>query len=319
MRQCSADIEQPLFHTPCRAIAIKPHHQSTDWIALLCVIAAVSIWAWWMSATRIAAQQGIAPIDVALLRYAVPALLLLPWLPRTLKKLTRAPAWSTIALLGWGAPFLWLVTASLQQADVVYLATIVPCTMPLLAVVAERIFFGTRLNKQQLTGFALIAAAALLVITSALTGTSGITLVALTLMLLAAMGWGSYVVAFKHTGLSAAEGATWVCTASTMLIVGYKLFTGSAMLPLTAEQIAFNAFSQGFLSGFVAVLLYTTAITRMGSARAASFSVLMPVLGSLFAWLWLKETPAPLSVVALFLGSIGVGVVNGLFSRKPAS
>ncbi|MEM7260306.1 MAG: EamA family transporter, partial [Pseudomonadota bacterium] len=164
----------------------------------MCVLTAVSIWGWWMSATRIAAQQGVAPIDVALLRYAVPAILLLPFLPQTLKKLTQAPWWSTLALLGWGAPFLWLVTASLQQANVVYLATIVPCTMPLFAVTAERLFFKNRLTTQQLTGFALIAAAALLIITSALSGNDGITLYSLVLMLWAAMGWACYVVAFKH-------------------------------------------------------------------------------------------------------------------------
>lgn len=287
-------------------------HDKTDWVALLCALFAVAIWGWWMSATRVAAQQGIAPIDVALLRYMVPAILLLPWLHGALKKLRHAPGWSGIALLGWGAPFLWLVTASLQSASVVYLATIVPCTMPLMAVTAERLIFRVKVSTRQSVGFALIAAAALLVIIGALTGADGITLHALLLMLLAAMGWASYVVAFKHTGLTAAEGAAWVCTASTVAIVLIKFTSGGSFLTMSTEQLIFNAFAQGFLSGFVAVLLYTTAITRMGAATAASYSVLMPALGSLFAWLWLGETPVMLSAFALILGTGGVAVVNNV-------
>ena len=268
-----------------------------------------------MSATRLAAQQGIAPIDVALLRYSVPALLLVPVWMSTFRKLKKAPLWSSIAMLGWGAPFLWLVTAALQQSSVAYLATIVPCTMPIFAVVAERLLFGKQPTPTQLTGFALIALAAVLVIVSALSG-GGITPASLTLMFLAAAGWACYVVAFRHTGLTAAEGAAWVCTASTVIILIIKLISGDALLPLTREQILFNAFAQGFVSGFVAVLLYTTAIGRLGAARAASYSVLMPVLGSLFAWLWLHEQPSLLNLVALSLGTAGVAVINGLFSLK---
>jgi len=268
-----------------------------------------------MSATRLAAQEDIAPIDVAFLRYSIPALLLLPVWFSTAKKLRKAPLWSVVAMLGWGAPFLWLVTASLKDASVVYLATIVPCTMPIFAVIAQRVFFKQVLSSNQLIGFVLITLAALIVVVNAL-AVGGIPIAGLGLMFLAASGWASYVVAFRHTGLTAAEGAAWVCTASTVLILGIKLLSGNPLLPLTKEQIIFNAFAQGLLSGFVAVLLYTIAIGRLGSARAASFSVLMPALGSFFAWIWLGETPSLYNVIALCIGSVGVAVINGLFGDR---
>lgn len=287
-----------------------------DWLAIACALSAVAIWGWWMSATRLAAQQGIAPLDVALMRYIVPALLLLPvWMP-TLRKLKAAPGWSVIAMLGWGAPFLWLVTASLKEASVVYLATIVPCTMPIFAVIAERVFFNQQPTRAQLIGFALIALAALLVILNAIFG-GGISLSSLTLMFLAAAGWTCYVVAFRHTGLTAAQGAAWVSVASTIIILVIKLVSDTELLPLTTDQLVFNGLAQGFLSGFVAVLLYTTAIGRLGTARAASFSVLMPTLGSFFAWVWLGETPSSFNLLALFLGTLGVAVINGMIRKSP--
>jgi len=66
------------------------------------------------------------------------------------------------------------------------------------------------------------------------------------------------------------------------------------------------------LSGFVAVLLYTIAIERLGPTKASSFTVLMPGLAALFAWLWLGETPSSYNVLALLLGTAGVAVINGL-------
>ena len=271
-----------------------------------------------MSATRIAAQQGVAPIDVALMRYSVPALLLLPVWISMAKKLAQAPRWATIAMLGWGAPFLWLVTASLKESNVVTLATIVPCTMPIFAVLAERVLFNKQPTRTQVIGFGFITLAAMMVILNGLFG-GGVSIVSLGLMFLAAAGWASYVVAFRHTGLTAAEGAAWVCTASTIVILVIKWMSGAALLPLTRDQIIFNALAQGFISGFVAVLLYTTAIGRLGTARAASFSVLMPTLGAFFAWVWLAETPSFFNLLALLIGTTGVAVINGVFSNKQSS
>ena len=99
------------------------------------------------------------------------------------------------------------------------------------------------------------------------------------------------------------------------MIIAIKLAmgdVGAAFLPMTQQQILFNVFAQGFLSGFVAVILYTIAIARLGAARAASFSVLMPVTGALFAWAWLGEQPLSGDWLALVLGTLGVAVVNGL-------
>ena len=287
-----------------------------DWRALACVLTAVTIWGWWMSATRVAATEGIAPLDVALLRYSIPALLLSPVWIATLRKLRVAPRWSLIAMLGWGAPFVWLVTASLQDAKVIYMATIVPCTMPIFAVLAERVFFKHHPTRTQRVGFAFIALAAFLVLIDAFNATSGVTTQSVGFMLLAAAGWAAYVVAFRHTGLTAAEGAAWVCTASTVIVLSIKLYGGGSLLPLTTEQLVFHSISQGVLSGFVAVILYTIAIQRLGPARAASFSVLMPTMGVLFAWAWLGEIPSAYNIVALLLGTAGVAVVNGLVSRS---
>lgn len=278
--------------------------------AVLAALCAVTIWAGWMSATRVAATQGVAPIDVAMLRYAVPALMLAPFWASTFGKLRSAPLWSLVALLGWGLPFVWLVTAALQRASVVNLATIVFCTMPIFAVAGERVIFGTKVDPARLPGFVLIGIAALLVILGALFGNAGTDLYSLFLLLLASAGWASYTIAFKHTGFSPIEGPAYVCIISTLVVLVIKGLSPGAFFPLTWSQIAFNAIAQGVLSGFVATILYTTAIARLGSTRTASFSVLMPMLGTGIAFFWLGEAPTALDMIALSLGTVGVAIVN---------
>jgi drug/metabolite transporter (DMT)-like permease len=299
---------------------ISPHKskltQPSDFLALFCAFAAVLIWGWWMSATRVAANNGVAPIDVAFLRYSIPAVLLIPiWIP-TVRKLHAAPKWALLAMLGWGAPFLWLVTASLENSNVIYLATIVPCTMPVFAFMAERLLFKFRPVRNHWVGFALIGFAALIIIARALLVGDDIDGFSVLMMLLAAMGWAGYVVAFKHTGLSVTQGATWVCVTSTLLIISVKIISGGSFLPMTTEQLIFNGVAQGLVSGFVAVILYTYAIARLGSARAASFSVLMPVFGAAFAWAWLGEQAIWQDLVALTLATIGVAIVNGVIRLR---
>lgn len=287
-----------------------------DTIAVLFALGAITIWAGWMSATRIAATEGSAPIDVAFLRYAVPALMLMPVWVSAFRKAWGAPLWSLVAMLGWGLPFVWLVTAALERASVIHLATIVPCTLPIFAVVGERVFFGQKVDRTQLPGFILIGIAAFSLILNAAVGASGADLNSIFLLLLAAAGWAAYTVAFKRTGFTSTEGPAYVCVVSTLLLLTIKAGSSGPFLAMTWQQISFNAIAQGVLSGFVATILYTAAIDRIGSVRTASFSVLLPVLAACIAYLWLGEVPSFLDVVALSLGTLGVAIVNKVISIR---
>lgn len=286
--------------------------QQSETSAFLLALSAITIWAGWMSATRFAATDGIAPLDVSMFRYGVPALMLAPVWPSTFRKLRHAPKWSLIAMLGWGLPFVWLVATSLERANVVHLATIVFCTMPVFAVVGERVLFGIKVERSRLPGFILIAIAALTVIFSALYGDSSTDLYSVSLMLLATAGWAAYTIAFKHTGLSPAEGPAYVCVVSIILLLAIKALGSAPYFPLTWEQIAFNGMAQGVLSGFLATILYTSAIARIGATRTASFSVLMPMLATAIAYFWLDEVPAPIDLGALAIGTAGFAIVNGV-------
>ncbi len=281
--------------------------------AYLCIIVAVLIWAGWMVATRFAVKQAIAPLDLALLRYGVPALVLMPWWwPRG--PLARGvPRWTLVMMMGWGAPFVILVALGMRTASVAHVAAIVPCMMPLLAAGMSFAIFGDRFGRSEKIGFALIALGAALVIGPLAVGGAGIALGNIGLLVLASLGWASFSVAFRRSGLTPPEAAGLVCLYSTIVVGALLLWTGSSLAAMDWGVIAFHATAQGLLSGAVATIAFAVAIQRLGPPRASSFSALVPGLAALIAWLWLGEIPGPVDSIALVSASLGVAFANRAF------
>lgn len=284
-----------------------------------CIFIAVAIWGGWMAATRFAVNEAIAPLDLAFLRYGVPAVMLAPyWVPRGIVP-KDVPRWTLIAMMGWGAPFVILMAMAMETASVAHVAAIVPCMMPLIAAALGLTFFGERFGSPQKVGFCLIGAGAACVMVPLLIGGNGKALYGIGLLMLCALGWASFTTAYRRSGLNAAEAAGLICLYSTVLVGIALLVTGSSLSGLNWQTITFHAIAQGFLSGAVATIAYGIAIERLGSPRASSFSALVPGIAAVIAYVWLLETPTTLDVIALILASLGVAFVNNAFSRRRAA
>lgn len=278
----------------------------------LLALLAVLIWAGWLPATSVAVAEGISAVDLCLLRYGVPALLLAPVLLRTGLYPRGVPPLAMLALMGWGAPFVLLLSTALGRASVLHASALVPCTMPLIAAAASWLIFGEPVARARRPGMVLIGIAAALVLLSILTGDGTTDLATMGLLLLACCGWAAYTVAFRRSGLKAVEATAFVCFYSTLLVLPVLAFTGSALSEVSLSSLAFHITAQGILSGFVAAVAYGLAIDRLGMAPAAAFSVLVPVMATVVAYFWMGEVPSALDCFALGVGTLGVAIVNGL-------
>ena len=272
-----------------------------------------------MAATRFAVNEAIAPLDLSLLRYGVPAVLLAPYWWRRGVVPKGVPLWALIAMMGWGAPFVILMAMAMETAPVAHAAAIVPCMMPLIAAGLGLTFFSERFGRPQKVGFALIGFGAACVLIPLLIGQDGAALYGIGLLMFCALGWASFTTAYKRSGLSAPEAAGIICLYSTVLVALALLFTGSSLADLSWQTVAFHATAQGLLSGAVATIAYGMAIERLGPPRASSFSALVPGIAAVIAYVWLKETPSGLDIVALLSASLGVAFVNNAFSRRRAA
>lgn len=272
---------------------------------------AVLTWAGWIVAVRGSASL-LGPLDLAVLRYATPALLLAPvWL--RLGPLPKGVSRRRIAImsLGWGAPFSLLSAKGLQDAEVSLFVALVPGMMPLWLAALATVFLGFRPGGRALAGLGLVALAGL----AAGFAAPADTLIGAPWLVAASISWAAYTLAFRGSGLTAIEATAVVSFWSTVMLIPPALWFGLRLPELTLPQFAAQMLAHGVVAGVGAVLAFAAAVRALGAQRAAGFTVLVPALATLGGWLWLAETPSPAQLAAVVLAMAGVALVNSAPAR----
>jgi drug/metabolite transporter (DMT)-like permease len=270
---------------------------------LLAMAVAVLIWAGWIVAVRASAAR-VGAVDLAVLRYAIPAALLAPvWLRRGVFARGVAPWRVGVMTLGWGAPFVLMGAEGLKAADVSLFAAMVPGMMPLWLAALGAAFAGMRPSR---AGLGMIAAAGAL----ALAGASAASLAGAPWLAAASVGWAAYALAFRGSGLTPVEATAIVAFWSTVGLAPVVAATGSGLGALPMGELAALALAHGVLSGVVSVAAFAAAVRDLGVARAAAFPALVPPLAVAGAWVWLGEAPGAMAAAAVALAAAGVALVN---------
>jgi drug/metabolite transporter (DMT)-like permease len=280
------------------------------WIAAL---ATVTIWALWAVGTRHAVTHDLPPAAIGLVRFGVPALVLLPFSWRAglfPKGLSLAKG---LGLLGSGAPFFLIVALGMQFAPAAEIGPLLPGTMPLFVALIGWLVFGERLTGVRIVGFAMILAGIVCI------GGYGVLFAAdgawrgHCLLLTGACLWGIYTHAYRRSGLSALQAAALIGLWSFLILLPFGL---PALVQVLGKGLAgpilLQALLQGVLSGVAGIVLYGMAIDRLGASRAAAVSPLSIVLGALLAIPVLNEIPSPAAWIGIILATSGVVLASGV-------
>lgn len=275
-------------------------------------LAAAMLGSAWQLLTRHGVTTSLGPFDIALLRYGIPALVLLPVLRRVGLRPARLP-WNRLAVLvaGGGLPFGLLVLAGASFAPASHIGVFMAGTMPIFAALAGLLLLEEPISPMRCLGFASILAGV------AWLGLSGLGLAPAAwrgdlLFLLAAAGWAGHTVAFRGSGLTAWEAAAIVNMWSLLGLLLMLPWTGAARL-FTAPwtDVALQAVGQGVLAGLLGIVVYLTAVTHLGSTRAALSSALVPPMTALGAALMLGESADASTWWVVGLVTIGIALASG--------
>lgn len=286
-------------------------------IGYLSAAIAVAIWAAWISwsrATLVAdAATPLTPVEIGLLRFSAPAILLAPfWLRRSLASSFKPPdvSWpALIAMLCWGAPFILFAGYGLKASSVAAMSALTPSAMPLFAAVFACLLFGEGVNRLQLVGMAFIAIAGAATAPGlAERGEEG--LLGGALLLGAAASWAIYTIGFRASGLAAVRAAGLVGVWTTILLLGVAALQGGAFAHLTAAEFVWQFLLQGVLTGVVSLVCFGVAIRRLGVAGAAPLTACVPPLGAIIGWLHLGERLDAWTVAAVVCGGLGVALAT---------
>ncbi|MFV0677994.1 DMT family transporter [Variovorax sp. tm] len=288
---------------------------------LLAALAASFIGSAWQLVSRHGVTTTLGPIDLALLRYGIPALLLMPlWFGR--ERIAPKASLPVLAVLvaGGGLPFGLLVLAGAQWAPASHMGIFMAGSLPLFTAIGAWLHKRQRIEGIRLAGLACIAIGmALFAADSFRGGTSSTGWRGDLLFLAAAMLWAAHSLAFAHCGLTPWQGAAFVNGWSTLLLSMLVLpFAGvPKLLAAPWPDVALQATTQGVVAGLLGLVVYMVAVARLGAPRASLSAALVPVLTTLGAAAWMNEPVTGAALAALSLVVPGIVLASGAARWSP--
>jgi len=133
------------------------------------------------------------------------------------------------------------------------------------------------------------------------------------IIVVAMLVWGFYSNLGKqimktHTPFETTTGAVFF----GMLIFGIGAFGEQfwAQSAIISFEFWSGILYLGIFVTFVAFLFYFIAINNIGATHSSIFTNLIPIFGTFFSWLILKETIYPTFLIGLFLIIVGIFIIN---------
>lgn len=279
----------------------------------------VLIWAGFALTMRAMGKSPLATADVALIRFAVPVVALLPLLFGRLHLLRQVDRKAVLLVLAGGVPFYFIASAGAKLTSAAYVGALIPGTTPLAMALISRVFMGRRLSTRQALPIGLILGGVVLMIAGQRHAVTAETLRGVGLLLLASLIWAGYTIGLRHTGLDAISNGLLLSIGSLVAIVPMMLvgLVGSNFGHFSLGEALPYALVQGIGTGLISTLGYAFAISRLGASRSATIGSLSPALTSLLAIPLLGESLAVATAIAVVLMTFGVILANRTGERVP--
>jgi drug/metabolite transporter (DMT)-like permease len=276
----------------------------------------VFIWATWIIATRHSSRTHLGTIDLGLIRYGLPALVLAPvWLKAGLIPRDVPHALLAIMVCGAGAVFFQVTTFAIHSTPASAVGVLLGGSMPLAAALIGVLLFGERPDLTRWLGLAAIVAGLAILLVLALAN-HVISWISFVFLPLGALLWAGYTHAFKRSGLTALQGGALIAVWSFIIHVGLALVFGTTIFEVPLPEIGLQFLSQGVLSGLAAMLAYGIAVRSLGGSQAAAFSALTPVLAAFGASIFLDEPVGVWEIAAAVVTGLGVALSTGILSHR---
>lgn len=284
-------------------------------------VAAALIGGGWQVATRAAtAASHLAPADLVILRYGIPALLLSPvlWLARTALA-AKSRRGLLLLWMGAGLPFGLLAITGTRLAPTAHMGVLMAGASPLIAAALSWLIWRERVSGSRALGLVLMCLAVLSLFGKSLLGWSDDTWAGDLLFLAAAALWAIYALVFRRLALTPWQAAAFVSGLSSAVVLAWVLIRlllghepGLGAWPLA--DLAWQALWQGVLASVLGLWTYSVAIARLGAAQAAAFGALAPAVSALGGWALLGDALTAIDLVAVTASVGGVALASGAFS-----
>ncbi|WZH35495.1 MAG: DMT family transporter [Microbacterium enclense] len=271
----------------------------------------IALWSAFALSTRALEGAGLTTADAAILRFAVPALLLAPWIPRTFRTLRGAGRSALALVLLAGIPHFLLFAWGAQLTSAGLTALLVPGTVPLFVTLLLALRHRTPVSRGRLIALAAIVAG---VGASATLRGGSADLGGIAVLVTAGLVWALYTVGLASVRLDLISVIVVISVTSTVAALALAV---TGVLPshllagtLSWPQIGTYALVQGVGTGLLSTACYVLAVKNLGSSLASTAGALSPVLTAVIAVPLLGEPVTAGLAVALALIVSGVALFH---------
>lgn len=300
-----------------------PGHPGRLLPGVLLGLSASIAWAFYNIGVDIGRSDGFTSADLAILRYGVAALLLVPvmlWRGSRLGGLSLPRlALITVAI---GPPFAFLFNTGFGIAPLAHAVVISPGMTIIVANLLPVVLDGQKMSLNRKIGMAVLIAGLVAIAADNAPAKTADTSTLVGDLCFVGSGslWGLFTYLISRWRLPAVEaiGAA-SATTTIVLLPAYLLFFEPAALPATKwlEQ----GFYQGVLGGSLAIILYAAAIGRLGSGLAGLFPAMIPPLAVLLAIPIAGQWPTALQLAGVAIAASGLVIsldIAGALVRRAA-
>ena len=288
-------------------IARNPYH-----LGVVSLIVTLIIWSSYFVALRSGAQSQMTHFDMAVLRFILPALVLLPVLYRARSRILATKKRYFFGIVsGAGLPFYLLSVIASSKVQAVIGSLLIPGVTPIFVTMIAVIFYRESLSIKRLIGLlAVVVGVSLLV--SAELGSENPQIIGPLLYLLAAVLWAVYTISIRVSALSSLEVAA-ILNVSAALMIAISLPFGafnSNLTQVSLQEIFPQLLIMGVFCGLISVVTYSNAIKSLGAELSACWGALTPVLVAVLAYFLLSEQLSTSSLLAMLIICSGVICAN---------
>lgn len=293
----------------------------------LAMFATLLLWSGFFLSLRSGAHSDLTPADIAITRFLIPCLVLLPLVIKSFNKISAVPKrYLTGMFIGSGLPYLLIAGTGMQYAPVSDGSALIPGTLPLFVSAIAVIMFKQPLSQHRIAGLSLVVSGIFAFLYQSLSHLDQGLLQGHLLFLVGSIMWATFTICARVSNLSPMVAAGFISLISSAfllaLIAKGILPSYLASTPISQwpwQELIGHITLQGIGAGLIASFTYLKAISVLGAERTAAFGAATPAIATLLAIPVFGEEPSLLGWAALFLVCIGSLIASNIFMKQDTS
>lgn len=276
---------------------------------------AISIWSGSLIMLRLGVTTSLNAYDLTALRVGVAALLLAPVIYRRGFAPRRLGAGGALAMVvGFGAPYILLISLALQTAPASAAGSLNPGTMAIVSVLLGWKVCGDKISPVRILGIVTILIGASFFASLLNTGTLS---TGHFILIITGVMWAGYALIVRRSGIQALHATAIVAVGSAILYLPiYATILPKQLAAAPVVDIIMQAIFQGVLVSVVAVFAFNRSAEQLGPIAGTTLPALIPVVTLGLGAITLGETVGNMEITSATL--IGAGVAMTL-SRSERS